>query len=184
MHRAFVGAASAACFLAGCITAVGPDFQLKDDASTGVIAVSVTASGTIPRGLAFQFRPAGDTSRSRGVLVFSTKDVVDWPIPDSGRTPVDQPPGRLAILEIAPGEYEFFRWSGFSGAMRVESGTPFSKRFEVRAGEVVYLGNLHLITRDKKWVVSSSDRHDRDFPLLAKKLPNVPQERIVTRLLK
>ena len=46
-------------------------------------------------------------------------------------------------------------------------------------------GELHFARRgDQQWSVTTADRRDRDFPLLEKKLPNVPTERVAIRLLK
>jgi hypothetical protein len=172
--------------LSGCIRSVSPDFELKPDSSRGVIVVSLTASGRIPGELLFYVRPQGDTAslQGRSIQVFGpTKGIVDWPILKSGNPP-DQPPGRLAILELAPGQYEFYRWSGIVGGFVQQNVKPFSYRFEVRPGEVVYLGTLHLNRpNDQKYTVTTGDRRDRDFPLLEKKLPNVPPEKIATRLL-
>src|SRR5206468_10334175 len=183
MYRALI--CVAVCLLAGCVRTVTADFELKSDSSTGVIVVSVTASGRIPGALIFYVRPIGDLAKlqTHSISVLDNRQLIDWPVPKSG-APVVQPPGRLAVLDMAPGQYEFYRWSGRVGGSLVESNV-FSRRFEVRAGEVAYLGNLHLTTgNDRNWNMSTADRRDRDFRLLATKLPNVPQEKIVIRLLK
>jgi hypothetical protein len=185
--RRLLLAALLAFLLAGCIRTVGPDYEFTPDSSRSVIIVSLTASGRIPGELLFYIRPVGDklSLQGRSIQVFGpTLGIVDWPILKGGNPP-DQPPGRLAVLEIAPGDYEFFRWSGVVGGFVNQNAVPFSKRFEVRAGEVVYLGNLHLARRgDQQWSVTTADRRDRDFPLLEKKLPKVPPERVAIRLLK
>jgi len=173
--------------LAGCSRSVKPDFELKPDSTTGVVIVSMTASGRIPGELLFYLRPMGNviSLQPRAMQVFGpTKDQIDWPILKSGNPP-NQPPGRLAILELSPGQYEFYRWSGGVGGNMIAQSRPFSYPFEVRAGEVVYLGTLHLNRPDdQKYTMTTGDRRERDFALLQKRLPNVAPEKIVTRLLK
>lgn len=184
MKRSLVGV-MLACLLTSCVSKVKPDFEMKADSSKGVMIVSVTASGSIPGGLVFKFRTGGTggSLQPHTIQLFAHKDEIDWPVLKSAP---DQPAGRLAILELPPGQYEFYLWAGHAGGMSVSNATEFSKRFEIRASEVVYLGNLHLkrARGEQMFTLFTGDRRDRDFPLLATKLPNVPPEKIAVRLLK
>jgi len=100
-----------------------------------------------------------------------------------------EPCGRLAVIELRAGEYEFYSWHGESGGapggftMSARARQDFSKRFTVRAGRAVYLGNIHFAVRGGSFRMSVADRQDWDLPLLRSKHPNIANDKVVVAIL-
>jgi len=99
--------------------------------------------------------------------------------------------GTISSARLAPGVYEVYRcgeWlDGYMFQAHYDSKTPFSIPFEVKPGEVVYLGNFQAnsirgknafafglpVPAGAVYVVE--DRKDRDLALLRKRMPELPQ---------
>jgi hypothetical protein len=171
--------------LLGCAREVGPDFRLDRNSKSGVAAISLMASGDIRGEVLFYWRPAndGNTLRARSLQWAPRSNPLDWPYNAKRPIPGASPAGRLAILELAPGQYEFYQWQQAYGGMIYKFGRPFAARFEVVAGQVTYVGSLHVTVRGNQFSIAAEDRRQRDLALLAQKLPNVPPESVVVRLI-
>ena len=118
-----------------------------DLSSNGAIAVRITSSG-IPylHGLGFFYAPVG-TNNEVGIDAYNTNSPGYW---NDYYEDVDK--GRLAIIELAPGEYEFQRWvanaGGFGGVRSINPQKPISIKFSVEKGKLFYLGNIHLLSNN------------------------------------
>lgn len=93
----------------------------------------------------------------------------------------DDPMGRLILIELPAGDYEFDRYSvtlAFgSGSISYNSAPSFYYKFTVMPGRVNYLGDLNFAT----WYpfgmqLSVLDRRARDARLLDAQLPTYGQE--------
>jgi hypothetical protein len=120
----------------------------------------------------------------------------DWRCPFLGTPTEDSPCGRLAVIELQQGEYEFYSWQGGTSGgpggftVTVRSTEPFSKRFRVVPGKAVYLGNIHFsVTRGGPFQgggtyrMRVSDLQKRDLPLLHQKNPRITSDSVVVSIL-
>lgn len=195
---------------------IGEDYSLDDTKGRGVLIVSLTHSGTRVSSMFVDLRGVDNdfkgevSSIIEKRLFFERKKVMDWKCPMFGKTPEDKPCGRVAIIELPQGEYEFYSWHGYETKMVPSSGggftrmqssvgvwppPEFSKRFKVIAGKVVYLGNLHISTREKwrmgrfapykdfRYTVKVADMRERDLPLAYQKNPKITADKVVVSIL-
>lgn len=149
----------------GCATFnVDQGYDLKPTAATGILAVGFTFEGTDDNG---SWRYRRIDLRDKGDINFWThRDPIMW----------QQPYGRLAIVELAAGEYEFYDWMGST----VEAQTYFSIPFSVRPGRVTYLGRLHLsMDRDAgTYHVHPVDAYSLDEAIILARLARLTPDRI------
>jgi len=199
--------------LSGCATTnaiknIGKDYRLDSSKKTGVAVASLSFSGLRrPHPLAsFDFyvhcRGIGNDFKKE----ISICDSADWKPPGRflfvGRY---KPLGRLAVIELLEGDYEFFSWHGGCGGfvtqeMRVKATKEFSRKFKVVSGKAVYLGNIHIHIhkvvpgrieyRGTKPVTSiqyasgmynvqEKDLRDRDLSLLYQKYPLIKPDQVI-----
>jgi hypothetical protein len=178
---------------------IASGFSLDERKGTGVAVVSLTVSG-LPSSMNLFFNLRGvDNIYDNSVPAFDFFASSDWRCPLFGSATEDAPCGRLAIIELQQGEYEFYSWGAHSGGPVgfSASASPtdrFSKRFKVLAGKAVYLGNIHLAVSfdSPKFALLSvrypyrikvSDMRQRDLPLLYQKNPNITSESVVVNIL-
>ena len=193
---------------------IGKDYSLDDTKGKGVLIVSLTRSGWKGCSMFLDLRGVDNDYKAEVSIkekksLFERKKVMDWKCPRFGKIPEDKPCGRVAIIELPQGEYEFFSWHGLETIMVPSSGggfTPmqssvlwpppeFSKRFKVTVGKAVYLGNLHISLR-KKWRMGRfapyrdlryklkiADTSDRDLPLVYQKNPMITADKVVVNIL-
>lgn len=174
----------------GCRTTnVDPAFTLREDGGNGVAVVSLTrAGGLSDSNLFLEFRGVGHEFAS-SLPVTDLFASSDWSCPWFREATDSEPCGRLAVVELTPGTYEFHSWT--AGSYNATTGvsrtaTPFeefSKRFVIRAGEAVYLGNVHFSFRGGRYDMKVLDQQDRDLPLLRRKYPNLAAGRLRIEIL-
>jgi len=192
-------AAFALLLMVGC-RAINLDADYVPDSSkaTGVVVASLTRSGTPGFNMFVALRGV-DNDYKNSVPVSDAFAPSDWECPftltflgrfHTGTIPEDPPCGRLAVLELPRGEYEFYSWHGASGNRTVRASTGFSKRFKIISGKAVYLGNIHITIVQGEWgsgggtfEMKVRDKRERDLPLLATKNPGITSERIVISIL-
>lgn len=189
-----VGLTSAAAILAvmalGCRTTnVDPGYTLREDGNSGVAVVSLTrAGGLSDSNLFLEFRGVGHEFAS-SLPVTDLFASSDWGCPLFQQATDKDPCGRLAVVELPAGGYEFYSWS--AGSFDAVSGITrkakpfeeFSKRFLIRPGEAVYLGNVHFSFRGGRFDMKVLDRQDRDLTLLRQKYPNLSSSQVRIRVL-
>jgi hypothetical protein len=191
--------------LAGCSADVtnNKDFRLSDQSDTGLVVVSLTYAGLnddrqLVGSRYVDFRPVaaadsqaggGQTGGSR-IPVFNHKSTIrqDWSGPPAGKEiPQDQPLGRLVLLNVKPGQYEFYQWNGDRDCAgrhcTVTSTTYFSVKFEAVKGKATYAGELKLVQERSKYGLRIADRSDRDLPLLKQKAPYLTDEQVRVKLM-
>jgi len=145
------GSLLAMSVLFGCSAVnIATDYSLDERKGSGVAVVSLTRSG-LPSSFNMWVNIRGiDNNYKNSVPVADIFASSDWRCPFLGTATEDTPCGRLAIIELQQGEYEFYSWEGATGGgpgaitFRVGSTTDFSKRFRVAAGKAVYLGNVNF----------------------------------------
>jgi hypothetical protein len=193
---------------------IGEDYALDDTKGNGIVIVSLTHSGSPLTSMFVDLRGVDNDYKAEVSIIeqqlfFVRKKTMDWKCPMFGKTPEDKPCGRLGIIELPQGEYEFYSWRGYktetvgthphvtTTLVKIAVWPPpeFSKRFRVIAGKALYLGNLHISVR-KKWVMGRihpyreiryklkiADMSERDLPLFYQKNPMITEDKVVVNIL-
>ena len=175
-----------AVLLAGCAsTNVGKEVFLDETKGTGVMVASLTKTTKFKM---FAKLRGVDTTYKEAVHVTSEFVTSDWGCPFFGIIPEDKPCGRLVIMELPQGEYEFYSWegslSGGLGTFIVKPRQQFSKRFRVTAGKAVYVGNIHFSGIGEDTSMKVVDMRERDLALLYRKSPKIKPENVLIDILK
>ena len=172
--------------LAGCQTVGVPNADTNIDLSqraSGLAVISITVSGFQTGTFWYQIANLGNV-QAPPVSLASNADSfgLDWnPGQAAGRTFK----GRLAVVELPPGNFEIRRWVMLNGnAGTYTSRQPMQYRFTVGRGEVVYVGNVHTdiqqsaSTTTLPYSTKISDEQARDLPLLFQKYPGIKRAMI------
>jgi hypothetical protein len=150
----------------------------------GLLVASVTASGHNPGTLSFQIvRVSAPTETVVTIPVNDEALGLDWRLGDPDVQNGGH--GRLAVVELEPGEYEVRR--GFIHVSAQETYTSVRRhgfRFTIIPGKATYLGNVHVDMRHSPEgrllaVTNLVDRRRRDLALLHKKYSGVRPEQVV-----
>jgi len=159
---------------------VGKAYSLDETKGKGVAVVSLTRSGYRASSLFVHLRGVDNDYRKQVPVtdLFASSDFGMGPL--FGDIPADKPCGRLAVIELPQGEYEFYSFGGSN----IWATTEFSMRFKVIAGQAVYLGNMHLSLQPRRYNIKTSDMCDRDLPLLYQKCPNIAPDAVVVNILR
>lgn len=172
--------------LAGCASLgtanVDPSYR---PGANGLLVASVTASGYNPGTLWYQVVRTNAVTRTVASIPVNDEAYgMDWragdpSVPQAGA-------GRLAVLELAPGEYELRRWVINVGNQAAYSSTrPMGYRFAVEPGKATYLGNVHVdIQRSASagsgpYAATLEDQRARDLPILYRKFPGVSAQQVL-----
>jgi len=170
-------------FLIGCgVRNVPKDYSLDDAGRKGVIVVSLTRSGMQVISEMYVKARGMDNDYKFVVAISSLITLSDF-AKCAISIPEDKPCGRLAIIELPEGEYEFYSWKGSGGNRRMWSKEEFSLRFKVIAGKAVYLGNLNFWFLQTQWKMKVTDMRERDLPLLYQKNPSITPDLVVHDIL-
>jgi len=167
-------------FLSACSNNEMMKPTTKVSPKNGVIVASVTKSGRSSDAW-FYYKKSGTNDEKRmdavGLVMIKAPD--DFPN-EKNKT------GRLLAFEAPAGNYDLTRWEiyiyttgpGYIKPKKIEP-LPFS----VKAGQVTYLGNLHIDTLSGKnifglpipvgGVATIRNKKNIDLPLLKKKYPNL-----------
>ncbi|HSD83761.1 MAG TPA: hypothetical protein VLG46_07885 [Anaerolineae bacterium] len=175
--------------------------MLDAQSGEGLVVMSLTYEG-----LAREDSPSWSYHRlgsEKNLRIFTraARVPLDW----------ESPPGRLAVFALPTGRYEFYRcefaglspgtnrhvwrtgkngvvtpnnpsYSGFdTPSYTAIKAEPFVIRFEVSAGKVIYIGNLHLLWNEdeRKGRVTLRDSSQRDLLLLQQKFPQIERHQII-----
>jgi hypothetical protein len=163
-----------ALLVAACATPnVSQDYRLNPSSNDGVVMGSVTYSGRYS-GYSVEFRqvPTGQTGR------FQTGESVALiPQVPKGDFGSAAPRGTVFAAALAAGDYEIYEWKVGSGYANVRSTAPFSIRFKVEPGKLVYLGNFHFTQTSGMGLMvtgamlSYAEKHERDIAAFKAKFP-------------
>jgi len=105
--------------------------------------------------------------------------------------------GRLALIELPGGDYEFYNWmagaSGWGSTSTMESTDTFSKKFTVTPGKIVYIGHLHtnvyetgegnMYQKKLRYEVITRDSREQDMQLMKNEWKNIKAEDIAIRIM-
>ena len=160
---------------------VDPAYRLT---SKGLLVASVTVSGYNPGTFSHQVvRAASPTETVVTIPINDEANALDWRLGDPAVR--DGGYGRLAVVELDPGDYELRR-----GIIRVSaqeayvSSHAFGYRFTIVPGKATYLGNVHVhieLSADRQ-IRSSEvllDRRSRDLPILYRGYSGVQQAQVI-----
>jgi len=177
---------------------VGKDYSLDDSQAKGLLVVSLTRSGALGPKVNAYFR---DVNNQRGFhLDVAPSFGLDWKGPpiDEVRKyreiPKDNPRGRLAVLELPEGEYEFYQWMGHFSNRRFWTTKNFDKRFKVIAGKAVYIGNINAHFEQTGSVLvpfrfpfelltEITDECDRDLKLFHQRCPKITPDQVMVEVI-
>lgn len=200
--------------ISGCTTVadVPRDFELVGAEGDGLTILSMTVSGKPLDELStLQFR-VREARRGEAPLMLrphfnSVLQHARWVAagrgrPDPGWVAVVKAPnlgepldivdagratGRVAILRLPPGMYEFYTWKATEpkpyGALEYGPPGTFSYPFEVKPGQASYLGELNLRLRgEKTYRLTLENSRDRDLALLAGRIPSIRAENVLNQI--
>ncbi|MBZ4416107.1 hypothetical protein [Myxococcus sp. RHSTA-1-4] len=154
---------------------VAGDYSLSERPGSGLIVVSTRLTTDCEQGetppVAFHYEDDSYAHKRTGVI----------PVNDPFRKhDLQEPPGYLSIREV------------HAGAHRIDQLPPLATQlyapFEVEAGKVVYLGELHVRVSNcgsppAKVAVQVTDQWERDGELFHQRMKNLRSEDVVKRLL-
>jgi len=179
-----------ALLLTGCAASnIARDYVPDPKHPDGVAVVSLTRSGIGAQFNLFINVRGIDRQYDTKIVITELLTSSDWSCPALGTIAEDKPCGRLAVLRLLPGSYEFYSWSGSTGSASIWPRQPFSKKFTVVAGTVVYLGNVHLAIGSSGFSVQggyqvrTADMRDRDLPLLHRNYPKIAPDTVLVRII-
>jgi hypothetical protein len=149
--------------LTACATSnVASGYSMDAKSSKGILVLSLTANDEIDN---FFLRYRNIQTSTQGAFsLHDFKNPADWVSPH----------GRLVVIELDEGPYEFYTWDSPHPA-RVSALREFAIPFRVHPGKVTYLGNFHidLSLAQRKYKFLQNDMQQRDIALLNKKYPKL-----------
>lgn len=153
-HRIFLaGVAVLALVLSGCAAkSVSKDFKFDASKDEGIVVVSVThdlAGGRAARGF---FNVNNGPLEKNGLLLSTQVEVMPG---ITGGSDFEEEYGKLYVLTLPAGKHSITSWRlTYGGALTIEPRTRLTPlEFQVVAGEIKYLGNLHTNVRMGKNLV-------------------------------
>ncbi len=163
--------------LVGCGTPVSKNVSPAELTNKAVVIVSVSHDVEFKTG-ADAIVYMDNASITTKVVLKSVQDTLSIPSASDFETRR----GHLYVLEVNPGHHQFDSWQIHSAGVRVFPRVPpESLGFEAKAGEVIYLGNIHfrLVAGHRVLGGRSAsggipmivDNSDQDIPLAESKIP-------------
>jgi hypothetical protein len=143
---------------------------LSVDELRGILAAGLTASDDMWN-FSWYLRPPGSGLKQSKATAINFYNWWHYPLTWKN------PRGRLAVVELQAGEYEFFYWGAVDG---VEPTHYFSIAFTIQPGRITYLGRLHIeLQRDiKRYVITATDHFEEDLGALESKIPALKPEQV------
>jgi hypothetical protein len=181
------------CFLCGCSVPAKAPTSAAPVAGQGTVLVRVSTAGLI------NMSSFGITAKAVGKdekINFN-----GWSMASEGywsKTNKNEVKGQLVAAQLVAGQYEFSTFNAINSAGLAMGTTtsvkPFSYPFQVRQGEVTYLGEIHLKFDQKKLPEKGTtvelplqvvlrDTRAQDFQDVKKLIPDINTDQIVVRLL-
>ena len=152
--------------------------------ANGLLVASLTASGYNPGTLWVQVvRASASTETVASIPVNDPAYGLDWQAGDPAVT--NGGAGRVAVVELAPGEYELRRWViNIGNSAAYSSRRPLAYRFNIVAGKATYVGNLHVdvqrsAAESLPLATTLEDRRERDLPIVRRKYSGVRAEHML-----
>ncbi len=143
------------------------EYVLDKDKDVGILVMSINHNTDT-----ITLRYGNKSNSETGAIMTSTiYDAMDF----------RQPKGRLVVIELPSGGYEFYQWETYFKNIRYTSAY-ISAPFFIEKGKVTYIGNLHIYAElvnpvstyiGVKSELVFTDKSERDIPLLKKKYPKL-----------
>ena len=184
--------------LTGCAASnIKKDYLLDEKKGMGLLVVSLVRSGEGNFGMFADIQGVNNKYKN-SVPVTDLFASSDWDCPMFGEIPKKKPCGRLAVVEMPKGEYEFYAWHGRQGTnFTIESVKKFSKKFNINAGKATYIGSIHFIISRKEtgesilgipvskptFDIEIRNMQDRDLSIFYKKHPNIANEKVQIKII-
>ena len=176
--------------LLGCAgPQVAKDATPESTKDRGVVVVSVTHDAETGRRARALFTLDRQAKQFDTRLLRSVEEVMGIP----KGSDFDDERGRVYVLDVEPGVHSVDSWQSAGDTVRiVPRSAPPPLRFEVKAGEVIYIGNLNLNHTTGRNVFGMSviagalpevrDRRDLDLAIAERKVPAI-KGRVQVKLL-
>ncbi len=170
--------------LTGCATPnLDKGYSIKETSKKGVIIASLTKTGHGHWPPGYNFKHI--TGSTKGILEFK-QNMFDRIVSDFSGVE-----GKLVVLELPAGEYKISRWFINQGYIGLESRKGFDLRFEVRPGNVTYIGELN---NDReaggifgiglgRMTFNIKNSKERDLGEVQKEYPNMSLASVETNLI-
>ena len=176
--------------LLGC---AGPQVAKEATAESikdrGIVVVSVTHDAETGRRASAVFVVDQQAKTMETRVLRSVEQVMGIP----KGSDFEEERGRVYVLDVEPGVHSVDSWQSAGESVRIAPrNAPAPLRFEVKAGEVVYIGNLNLNHTTGRNLFGMSvvagalpevrDRRELDLAIAERKVPSI-QGRVQVRLL-
>jgi len=181
--------------LSGCAITnmdIDKNYKLPKDGSKGIVVISTSFTGFEPSEYFYLYlqnekkEPLGRFQMWAGDDV-TGEEIFTYPRKTGGKVPDGKEIGELNVIELAPGEYEFYKYYGSNQSVAATqtftqthityaaSNDNFKLRFKVEPNTVTYLGNLkfYFYQGNKTYSFDMKDRSDRDLNVMKTKYPNL-----------
>jgi len=161
----------AVSILPGCsiLGNIKPDFKFGPNPKVGLVVLSTVEDNRcegfpLGRSSTFYYSRISDNDKHVRDIIVNNPFI---------KTDFSDPPGSLKVLSLEEGEYAFTRWVCHYGNWRI-SAPIMRPGFRVKAGEIIYLGEIHFfVPPDGKSVTTTiSDKSERDLALFSTKMLN------------
>jgi hypothetical protein len=133
-------------------------YALEPSLGKGLLALSFTANPEVPN-MTLRYRRAQEFLSYGEITLWTHRNPLDW----------TDPKGRLVVIELPEGHYEFYDMV----TALARSGVFFSIPFSITSGKVTYLGNVQVTFKGFKYTVQVQDMSSRDVPLLLQRYPRL-----------
>ena len=177
-------------FFGGCGTLnVSRNYLLNEKSNAGIVVVSMTQSEDQFHYLWYHYRSIDNSIKGR-IPGTHTELSNDWRI-EKGN-PNKNFIGRIGIIELPAGEYEFYEWTGWisKSPMRwiISPTKLFSYKFKVIPGKALYIGNIdmrlnkenHILYIEiKRACLRIIDSRNRDLELIFNRYNNIKPENVI-----
>ena len=151
----------------------------KGNNEQGIAILSLTASGEC--GYAYFL----DVRSSNGEIehTIAMQDAFeerDWKRNDWNDCSINEENfiGKLAVIELPPGEYEIHKLTGVSRYHTFDTSDIFALKFKVTKNSIKYIGNAHFYVMKKTYFFKTQNKQDRDINLFHKKYPRLKDKDI------
>lgn len=184
--------------LTACSSAnIKSNYSLNKNNEIGLLVVSLVRSGAVGFNMFADIKGV-NSKYNNSITVTNLLASKDWDCPMFGEIPKAKPCGRLAVIEMPKGEYEFYAWHGrLGGNYTIRSIKKFSKKFKIYSGKATYIGNIHFIMSRKetgkyllgmpvkklRFDIEISNIQDRDLSLFYKKYPKIAAEKVQVKII-
>jgi len=158
------------------------DYNFKNS-NKSVVIFSTTFEGSDALKGGFLYLHSMDDKFNRTVEMWGREDDARLRI-NEGRTS-NKIIGKVHVLELKPGEYEFYHYYTRIGDYELSSSSRFYLKFKVEAGEKSYLGNINIKFGDGgtagRYRISLNNLKKRDIEVVNKSFVNSKEMSVQTQ---